>query len=350
MRVSPWLVVALPVVGCYASYAESAAGDGGASDDGRLPVDYAWDIAEVGTDTVRDDAAADVPTDGPGDHVWTLRQVPATVEAWGCTASPGQMGFAELSVDLRRSCWHVGPAEAEIVDTPTGLPAVEVRAYVWEEHGVPCVDVGAEAPYVYEVALPDLGVGNWQVTEPLSGSTFLRAVSAPPTPTDCTGPGAPAGGECVLDCDCEGSTICAAARGDAWCGSTCQQPCNADVDCPSRSRCRSDWTWAGRGCEPVPDGEDLCGGDGDCPAGMRCAITEHGSFCAWGVELNGATRHVCTVDEECDPGLDCVEHADGSRRCELRCTTPGMVCPAMHGCGMRLGDGSRLWICEWWGE
>jgi hypothetical protein len=79
-------------------------------------------------------------------------------------------------------------------------------------------------------------------------------------------------------------------------------------------------------------------------------LTEHGRYCAWAVDLTGSTRHSCAVDEECDPGLDCVEHSDGTRRCELRCTTPGMTCPPMHGCGMRLGDDSRLWICEWWGE
>jgi hypothetical protein len=209
--------------------------------------------------------------------------------------------------------------------------------------------VAAESPYVYEVALPDLGVGIWPITEPLSGSTFSREVWDMTSPSGCTAPG-PAGSECVLDCDCEGLGICGAARGDAWCGATCLQPCNADVDCPAHSACPHDWTWAGRGCEPAPDGDDLCAGDEECPVGMRCAISEHGRFCTWAVELNVTTRHACVIDEGCDPGLDCVEHADGTRRCELRCTTPGMVCPPMHGCGMRLGDGSQLWICEWWGE
>ena len=347
MRVSRWLVVVLPVVGCYASHAEWT--------DGAAPADAGTDRAEAatdGVDAVRDEAAVevvDVAAEVPGDHVWTLRQVPATVEAWGCTASPGQTGFVELAVDLRRSCWHVGPAEAQIVDTPAGVRAVEVRAYVWEEHGVECVDVAAEVPYVYEVALPFLEVGDWQVYEPMSGSTLTHEVWDVPWPGACADPG-PAGTECLVDCDCLGGLVCGAARGDAWCGSQCLAPCNADVDCPSHSACAHDWTWAGRGCEPAPDGDDLCGDDGACPVGMRCAITEHGNFCAWGVELNGTTRHACTVDEECDPGLDCVEHADGARRCELRCTTPWMVCPPVHGCGMRLGDGSQLWICEWWGE
>ena len=66
--------------------------------------------------------------------------------------------------------------------------------------------------------------------------------------------------------------------------------------------------------------------------------------CRWAIELRASTRHACGGDADCQPGMYCVEHADGMRRCEVPCFTSDMRCPAMHEC---IGP---AWVCEWIGE
>jgi hypothetical protein len=345
------LVPLLLAAGCYASWADWTDGtaDGRDSADARPDASDASDRADAARDDATPDAADD-GSDASDEHYWALVPVAAWIQAEACSYTPGQTAFVTLDVGLDRSCWYPGPAETALRDTPAGFEVVEVRAYVWEERGVRCDDIDWDAPYTFEVALPPLATGTWQIVDAVGASTTTIEVGPPPPPITCTDPG-PAGADCLVDCDCQSGLVCGAARGDLWCGAVCHVPCNGAGDCGGYSFCTSDWTYTGRGCLTPTDEIDLCTGDGDCPPAMRCGLTEHGNRCIWDLELNGAIRHTCRVDEDCDERLDCVEHADGTRRCELRCTTPGMLCPPMHGCGMLLGDdGSRLWVCEWYGE
>jgi hypothetical protein len=156
---------------------------------------------------------------------------------------------------------------------------------------------------------------------------------------------------CAADCECVPGLSCLAVRGDAACARFCADPCEAlgvgedlSLSCTGGDACTDDpnlgWTCATAAL-------DECGDTHACPAGMTCPpISEGTRQCVWAIELDGSVRHACTTQTDCDPGLDCVQRADGERRCEVRCTTSDMACPnnAPHAC--LPGN----WVCEWLGE
>ena len=273
---------------------------------------------------------------------------PAEADTWvqhdRCEAIANSAVALEVTVHLYSSCDSPGPVEARVDEASR---EIQVRARVWREQGeVECMPTGAA--FVRDVVVSGLTPGMYTVRS--DAGDFELEVGPPPFAACTAETPLGIGGLCNGDCDCETGLSCVAQRGDAVCSHTCQPLCErSGVGGDSGRSCR-----LGSVCVNDPNfgslcrtpSMDLCGPMSMCPAGMTCVSdSDAASQCEWEIELNGATRHVCSTNADCDAGLDCVAHPSGERRCEVRCVTADMRCPgrAPHMC-------NELGICEWLGE
>jgi len=270
----------------------------------------------------------------------------------GCRVHDGGRVAVQVRVPIDSVCDHVGPVEVERADDGTFV----VRAFVWREHRLDpgeCLGITAleERHLVLEAT-----AGTFRArTE--SGASEVTVEVAPPTPDSppCSGAG-DRDARCIRDCECAGDLVCVPEAGDfVMCdGGRCGEPCDPQdgvnpavyarhLDCEATSACASRAGLAAPTCDVIDD--DGCFRAPDaCGPGTQCPPTGALSECTWELELRASNRHPCGSDADCDAGLYCVEHADGRRRCDAPCFTPGMRCPVMHECR------GPSWVCEWIGE
>jgi hypothetical protein len=286
------------------------------------------------------------PDGGPtrDDYFWRL--VPADVDF---QVTP-EMCDSHEGVDKRfgvmhhwfSSCQEPGPIQIELDEAAR---TVAIQGWNWELVGPSdCRAIGAAVPR--HAFVEGLSNGTWTVTW-ARGSVEIDVGGAPP-PITCVEPG-PAGSSCLADCDCtEGR--CVEPSNDAVCGArTCQRICNAWLDtpgfhpeCPSGLECAPDPVF-GSTCQTPRS--DLCSTPSDCPAGTRCeSDSDAVNHCVWDVSAGPLSSPPCASNEDCVPGLDCVESSDGTTRsCDVRCRTAEQVCPSGERCGE--GFSTRAWVC-----
>lgn len=341
-RATLLLLVAL-AGGCYRSH------EGGVSpDSGLVRRDGGQDAGarDAGTRDARV-GRADAGRQGV---FWTLEPRPARVffpHSLGCTQFAGGSVAIQAVTRIMNDCEHAGPVEIRERADGTFV----VHAFVWLEHRLrpdACPGITAVMDRTVLVAAR-AGPARAEDALGSSGDTIMvaHADDAP-----CTG-AIEHGGPCVRDCDCRSGLRCVPDLGDfAECfGGRCGDPCNPlalgvapvyprNFDCPLAHECV-----ATGGASAVCElSADLCSDHADCGPGLVCPLRDR-MDCEWQVELRAATRHACVGDDDCEPGMHCVEHGDGRRRCEVPCFTSEMRCPAMHACAAHAG-----WVCEWLGE
>jgi hypothetical protein len=176
--------------------------------------------------------------------------------------------------------------------------------------------------------------GTWRV--PTASGDLVVAVE--PAPQVACGANA-----CELDCDCEGGEVCLSASGLVGGFTACVRPCAVDRDCLGDGACISADDGFAQVCERgVPE----CDVARPCPAGFACAAGR----CEPTFVLNGATRHGCACDDECEPGLRCAQAPDGRGRCEALCQSESDGwCQGPHTCGPASVEPGEA-ICGFVGE
>lgn len=345
MRLGGWSIVmglAMLAAGCSCGSAHELESDAAGP---------AVDAAPLADTAPRLDATLDAGRDafvGPEDRFFTLE--PAVVDLLvtneRCAAAENATTMLRVGIHYFSSCDTPGPID---VTLDAAAMTIALTPHVWHEHGrTDCRSIGAE--YVRDVSIVGLTAGTWSVV----GSATTTSLTVSSASVTCPPPGTGTitrGAMCQADCECLPGLACLAVRGDAACARFCADPCepvglppDVSLSCASGQACASDpdLGWA---C--APETMDECDDARPCPAGMTCPpVSEGPRQCAWAISLNGSIRHACTRQSDCDPGLDCVQRADGQRACEVRCTTTDMACPSdtPHAC--MAGN----WICEWLGE
>jgi hypothetical protein len=325
-----------------ASTPDAAGHDGSASDAGARDGSARDDAGGPGPDGGRPDRGDAGPLTGA--H-YTLETAPAFgIEHVGCEAIEDVWTDLRVIVPTTSSCDTGGPVDAEVdADART----VRVRARRWRIHGPECLEV--EGSFQRDVRVM-LDAGAWRVT---GGGNDLELIVGP-FRTECTAlrPGL-LGERCEIGCGCSDGSSCLPNVGDAACEHTCQLPCEGVMErapsCRAERECGpSDY---GLICETRSD--DACNAtDRPCGAGLSCRSDTPGdlaSYCDWDASLSSSTRHACSVNGDCDAGLDCVEHPGGERRCEVRCETTDMHCPGAHICSRGSVEEDRG-VCAWVGD
>jgi hypothetical protein len=275
--------------------------------------------------------------------------VPATVDVLvsheRCTAADGATAVVNATVHVYSSCLTPGPVFVEVDRTAR---TVTLSPFMWSEVGrSDCQPAGAA--YIRDVAIHGLTEGEWTVT----GITEPLRVG-PRSPAACTGTRLEQGESCLGDCDCQTGLSCIATRGDATCNMRCERPCEPsgfgglDLSCGIGAVCTVDPN-VGAVCRTQTT--DYCPAT-TCPVGTSCHgdTGDFASYCDWDVTLGSAARHVCTTNEDCGAGLDCVQHAGGARTCEIRCTSTDMRCPGPHACDPAATIDERTGVCGWIGD
>lgn len=215
-----------------------------------------------------------------------------------------------------------------------------IQLYAWVPVGVDCdgPSVDIERP----VSIQLYQDAQWSVTAQGFATPVVLAVGA--DPGDCDPNRTP----CEADCDCAFGEKCLSYDGFGGPTTGCGVPCEADRDC------------AGGTCQSIADGLDFaceqtppeCGVADACPTGWTCG----GGACAPDFVLSQTTRHECGCDDDCDPGLRCIEATNPATRprCQAACETGGDWCQGPHFCGSMFQDVSGLAgtdsVCGWIGE
>jgi hypothetical protein len=283
----------------------------------------------------------------PEDSYYELVLAPTgfTLNFDRCDAREGQTISFRASVVPTDGCDSPAPIVATVNEAEM---RIDVQPYVWREHGRTCGPAGAS--FERDVLIGNLRRGSWTVHFPTDdgvGSFALEVYE--PSLSACTFESPmPEGEMCFGDCDCMTGFRCVAVEGDAACHSVCAAPCELasggerTLDCAQERECGSELL-AGNDVGNVcrPRALDECGAERPCGEGMVCRTDgDFASYCDWAFALTNPRRHDCTEDSDCEPGLDCVQHEAGVRRCEVRCNTATMRCPLGHAC-------SPFGICDW---
>ena len=265
-----------------------------------------------------------------------------------CSESSGATAIARVTVHYFSSCDTPGPIDVAF-DGSARL--VDITPHLWHEHGrTDCASIGAE--YTRDVPIVRVGEGAWTI---VAGSTTTTLDVSGAPPIACPPPGSgtiTAGNVCRADCECSAGLSCLAIRGDVACERRCADLCedlgvgrDLSLSCARPSECTNDPN-LGWICQTST--MNLCDEMNPCPRGMSCPpVSEGPRVCSWSIALNASIRHPCTMQSDCDPGLDCVQRVDGRRACEVRCTTSDMTCPSLgagHACS------ASNWVCEWIGD
>jgi hypothetical protein len=213
----------------------------------------------------------------------------------------------------------------------------------WRQLGGTCDPTVGQVtrPVVVELQTP----AQWKVS---AGAEMVElTVGSPPERACMNGSGS---GACAMDCDCTSGERCLEGSGLAGPFTACAVPCELDRDCQGAGACTSVADGLAYACEGALT---ECAGDRPCPAGFTC----NGGACEADYTLGQSTRTTCDCDDDCDPGLRCVEPNGGvgERRCEAACLTAGGGwCTGAHICGYAGQDLSGLAdtdaVCIWLGE
>lgn len=177
-----------------------------------------------------------------------------------------------------------------------------------------------------------LGEGTWTVA---GGTAPPLTLTVGPAPDRACGLS-----PCSLDCDCDTAAgercLGAVGLGGPFLG--CARPCELDRDCGGTGACvdRDDGHFLA--CDPQPE----CTATFPCPSGFACSAA---GACEPTFTLTAGTRHECSTDQDCDPGLRCVEATvagGGAHRCEALCKSGGAWCQGAHVCGDAEDDLGNL--------
>jgi hypothetical protein len=196
---------------------------------------------------------------------------------------------------------------------------------------------------VADIQLQDQGTTTITVRGAANSVSFTAA--AAPVPA-CDATRTP----CRADCDCAADERCIGVMQGAP-TTVCARPCELDRDCNGTGKCTRDTAPGGPPftCDSQPEC-DLT--PNSCPDGFTC----NAAACAPIFTLSQTTRHECSCDDDCDPGLRCVQPYDttASPRCQAICPTDGSWCEGPHVCGELSFDVSGLAgtdaVCGWIGE
>lgn len=220
------------------------------------------------------------------------------------------------------------------IDEARFVVRVTVRDWVLE--GAACSLLAREDTRILTLSLPS---ADWTIEDASAGGeSALALVVGPGVRSPCT----PDRDSCLQDCDCEGAQRCLYAMSPSGPWGFCAEPCEEDLDCGEPGdRCER---------ELVGGPTSVCGPRANpcvgmsCPSGYAC----EGERCEPTFRLNGASRHECSCDAECDPGLVCVR-GEGGARCEVPCPSGGAWCEGAHACGapdeLSVSDA----VCGWLG-
>ena len=188
------------------------------------------------------------------------------------------------------------------------------------------------------VTIQFLYPGSWKIVT--QGGIVTVPVVAPPTGGCGTAPPT----ACERDCDCPFGEVCLSGVGVQ----RCAVPCEYSRECLGAGRC-GDENGLSRVCRP---GLAECNATIACPDGFTC---EAGA-CEPTFTLNGATRHPCDRDDDCDEPLRCVAHFVGGpdpwrKQCDVVCPTANNGwCDGAHTCSwfgtVDFNDG----VCGWVGD
>jgi hypothetical protein len=179
--------------------------------------------------------------------------------------------------------------------------------------------------------------GSWKFM--VADSTVRTVVVSAPPAGACN----PGSGPCQRDCDCT-SGVCLSGYGFALEFTECAVPCELDRDCGGNGRCVTSADGLAFACQgAAPE----CTSPTDCPAGFDC----QSGTCEPTFQLDSSTRHDCTCDADCDPGLRCAFHEGiATGRCEALCLTQSDgFCQGAHTCGPGSVEPERG-VCGWVGE
>lgn len=319
---------------------------------------------DAGLDAPRPDARPDTPfSDPPG--LDTPPDVAADDGGAGCTSlrlsvqtiqalrvldpiAPNASRSFRVQADYTQNDGCHARAMPEVAIDP-GARTVDIRVRDWVSEGVGCVEIARADTRT--ITLGPLAAGTWTIRDAsTSGTATLTLDVGPALGTPC----APGGGDCLQDCDCGFGERCLSGVGLGGPFLACALPCEEDFDCAA-----IEGSGAGPGgvCQSVDDGLELtcrpgtaCDATRPCPAGYACTDAR----CVASFRLSMDSRHDCTCDAECEPGLRCVRGRDGTR-CEVACATRSEArCSAMHWCAEAEQDVSGLAaddaVCGWVGE
>lgn len=318
MRYAACAACIVLLAGCYRSHVRAAHDDGGPVDSGAR--------VDAGTR----DAGPPVDAGSREGRYWIpVETERADVSVERCEMREGQTPifhahfFGNLCDEPGNVRWSIDVATHTVTLDP----------FVWRPEGVPpCPPAAIEIDRDVALYGVTLEPGEWRLQGPSSSVTFAVYPGPPElTCTDCRDPGA----ECVADTECVGAFVCVPVRGDAACRAVCAAPCQPfpvgpdtlDLACTDRvgpSTCESDpdLGWV---CRDAPG--DRCP---ICEAGTSCDPSGGGvPRCVWQLSPWDAGG-VCVSDDDCLPGLSCVDLSDGLRLCRVRCRgdhpCPGTAC------------------------
>jgi hypothetical protein len=139
--------------------------------------------------------------------------------------------------------------------------------------------------------------------------------------------------DCATGSECFEFSTCSTAAQPV---KTCRQFCNSDSDCGAGSSCKASVSCAqtstafrlcSRPCDPIGDAT------GGCANGLSCFIyTNEITDCACrDTSRGGAVGVSCDTDENCQPGLMCVNRG-GTKSCQTICRLINSSCPSGTAC------------------
>lgn len=268
------------------------------------------------------------PPDGGGAGAFTWR-----LEARDATTL---YGFEDLSPLAEGRSTRVAVEHVGLSCDLGAMPLVEVtaasrtvrittRAFV----RTPACTLTAGQTRIVTLALT---AGAWTVSATGAPSPITITVDPPPGRACGAAP-------CSLDCDCDvaAGERCLGATGFAGAFTACVRPCEHDRDCGGGGACLDLADGHFRTCSD----QDECSAAYPCPTGFDCSLD---LVCDPTFVLNQSTRIECASDQDCQPGLRCVEATSGSGpdRCEVACRTSGAWCQGAHVCGPASADLANL--------
>ena len=270
----------------------------------------------------------------PSCQAWRHVDVGFT-DVWLMEAAPVH---PERSARIMVSAKHCPGDTASI---PTYAPTLE------NEYLAVAMSVWRTGP---DCATPELVERPVTVRFPYQGSWTILNDGDPlvvdVTPAPAIACGATQSG-CALDCDCTAGEKCLSGIGLGGPFTACAIPCEFDRDCLGNGACISIDDGLSSICEASAD--ECADPQDPCPAGFDCTA----NTCEPDFVLNGASRHACSCDSECDSPLRCVfQFGADAGRCDVVCPTMSDGwCQGPHTCNTAVSvEANSAAVCAWVGD
>ncbi len=284
------------------------------------------------------DAAARTDAD-PSCSAWHAIEAPLLSATLLDSETPRVARSARLRVSLsqcpgdRPGSWSATPTHVK--NLPEQLMSMQVM--LWRS-GNDCED---SETVTRELHLLFPSPGSWMI---LAGDQPLVVDVLDEEAGNC---GSASPTACERDCDCQGAERCLSGQEGTTLVRRCARPCEFDRECRGEGVCGDESGLQGI-CVSASSECELPARP--CAPGFECL----GNRCEPSFDLNQFTRHECSCDDECDPGLACAESLVGDqllRRCEALCASPSDGwCQGAHSCNPAAFGGQSSGVCEWLGE